>query len=606
MLTESVAESDVDGDVPGPALQQLHRRFAKTVADPAGLATYAEFIKLVGAAAPSRSFVEDEWEDRKDESNTIGFDDFRVVMKKIEVRQTVVIVVTATVVAVFFNYMKVSTQLVSIFMPSDVINDVTYLSADWDAPAYTSEHIATMVAAAITLIIFTFGAPVAALGVLIYMRIKDRLHEPEIFTMFGFLYAGYKPKYFWWESMVLLRKVASTVIALAPIGLQLQAISAAVLLGFFIVIQLIVCPFKNQRHNVLDCMAMSSITLKQLCALAYHHVVTNAVDTLASRQLVSFTSWVVSAIVLTTSIALVVFFVGQFLLFKREEMNEERRATVAAEQEAWRRGVPMEPTKAQRVLECLKCGKCGRVPTDERDGEAVVEEEEEEAGVTGGVRRDGDGGEMAAVAAATVAAIGKSIETYELEMKRIKDERAAHIEGVKDATARMEAMRVEHNKVTALRLIAGETIGGDGMIVMAREPLTVSGLVKAKVRRCMCRGKLFAWFNTETGEVLDPKEHVLAAAAIDPAAGAITAGGAEDGGAARGGGGGARVSGVAPELELTATLNPFGIAMRAMQQPDPESDTHSEEDDVEQNFAFVPPGGFRSCGSTQRENAAVV
>ena len=288
----------------------------------AGLATYAEFIKLVGAAAPSRDFVENEWEDRKDENNTIGFDDFRVVMKKIEVRQTVVIVVTATVVAVFFNYMKVSTQLVSIFMPSDVINDVTYLSADWDAPAYTSEHIATMVAAAITLIIFTFGAPVAALGVLIYMRIKDRLHEPEIFTMFGFLYAGYKPKYFWWESMVLLRKVASTVIALAPIGLQLQAISAAVLLGFFIVIQLIVCPFKNQRHNVLDCMAMSSITLKQLCALAYHHVVTNAVDTLTSRQLVSFTSWVVSAIVLTTSIALTVFFVVQFALFKREEMNE--------------------------------------------------------------------------------------------------------------------------------------------------------------------------------------------------------------------------------------------------------------------------------------------
>ena len=51
--------------------------------------------------------------------------------------------------------------------------------------------------------------------------------EPEIFTMFGFLYAGYKPKYFWWESVVLLRKVAATVIALAPIGLQLQAISAA-------------------------------------------------------------------------------------------------------------------------------------------------------------------------------------------------------------------------------------------------------------------------------------------------------------------------------------------------------------------------------------------
>jgi hypothetical protein len=164
-------------------------------------------------------------------------------------------------------------------------------------------------------------------------------------------------------------------------------------------------------------------------------------------------------------------------------------------------------------------------------------------------------------------------------------------------------MRVEHSKVIALRLIDGETIDGEGMIVMAREPLTVSGLVKAKVRCCMCRGKHSAWFNTETGEVLDAKEQTADVAAEDGGAegdgaedsGADDGGSAEDGGAAAPDAGGAASlsgGGAEPELKLTVTLNPFGIAMRAMQRPDtPVS-------------GYVPRGGFRSSSSSGATAAA--
>ena len=230
-------------------------------------------------------------------------------------------------------------------------------------------------------------------------------------------------------------------------------------------------------------------------------------------------------------------------------------------------------------------------------------EEEEEAGVTVGVRRDGDGGEMAAVAAATVAAIGKSIETYELEMNQSKDDLQGLLDGVKATKARIKALRVEHNKVIALRLIDGEEVDGEGVIVMAREPLTVSGLVKAKVRCCMCRGKHSVWFNTETGEVLDAKEQTADVAAEDGGAegdgaedsGADDGGSAEDGGAAAPDAGGAASlsgGGAEPELKLTVTLNPFGIAMRAMQRPDtPVS-------------GYVPRGGFHSSSSSGATDAA--
>jgi hypothetical protein len=80
-LTDSIAEKDVKEDLPGLALRQLHRRFAEAVADSDGLATYEEFTKLVDAAAPSAVFIDEEWEDRKDKKDKIGFNDFRVVMK---------------------------------------------------------------------------------------------------------------------------------------------------------------------------------------------------------------------------------------------------------------------------------------------------------------------------------------------------------------------------------------------------------------------------------------------------------------------------------------------------------------------------------------------
>jgi len=510
-ITERVAESDVNGDVAGPALQELQERFACVVTDPSGRATCDEFTVLVAAAAPSVAFIDAEWEDRKDEHETIGFDDFRLVTKKIEVRQTFVIVVTATVVAVFFNYMKVSTQLVAIFMPSDIINGMTYLSIDLDMVAYTPAHVSTLVFAAITLLIFTIGAPIGALCALIHFNRLERLDEPEIFTMFGFLYAGYKPKFYWWESMVLLRKVLATIIALAPIGLELQVICAAVLLIVFTGIQLVLRPFKNERHNMLDCAAMGSIALKQLCALAYHYVVTNAVDTAKSQQLLFVVSWVVTIVVLSTSISLIAFFVIQFTLFKLEEMNADRRRTVAAEQKAWRTDVEMELSTKEKVLAfakrvlcavwvyvkrkvCLGGGGGGGTP----DGE---EEEGDDGGGGGDVVVQVRGGERDELKERVVAFTSESVANHEHELREIDEEIKDYVAGVEAAEARREAMLAKHDEIIALRLIEGEEIDGDGTIVMAREPLTVFGLAEAKMCSRCCRNKRMSRLHIPTGVV---------------------------------------------------------------------------------------------------------
>ena len=329
---------------------QLRQKFDEAVADPSGRATLAEFTALVESAAPNEDFILAEWNRRVNPADsTIGFSDFHVVMQKIKIRLLCVNIVTMTVVAVFFSYMKVSTELVAIFMPSDLIDNKYYLRSDLDVPAYTSEHYATMVFSGITLLLFTVGAPAFALIALIHYYRTSWLDQPEVFTMFGFLYAGYKEQYFWWESMVLLRKVASTVVALSPIGIELQALCATMLLVVLTIIQLLVCPFKNTWHNMLDCVSMGTIALKQLCALAYHLVTMNAVDTVASQTKLGLVTWVVNAILIASYIGLGILYFLAFTRFKVTEVNQERFALVVAEQKAWRTGEAQEPTKFQRV-----------------------------------------------------------------------------------------------------------------------------------------------------------------------------------------------------------------------------------------------------------------
>ena len=351
-VTESIAQSEVSesDELIGPVELQLRQKFDEAVADPSGRATLAEFTALVESAAPNEDFILAEWNRRVNPADsTIGFSDFHVVMQKIKIRLLCVNIVTMTVVAVFFSYMKVSTELVAIFMPSDLIDNKYYLRSDLDVPAYTSEHYATMVFSGITLLLFTVGAPAFALIALIHYYRTSWLDQPEVFTMFGFLYAGYKEQYFWWESMVLLRKVASTVVALSPIGIELQALCATMLLVVLTIIQLLVCPFKNTWHNMLDCVSMGTIALKQLCALAYHLVTMNAVDTVASQTKLGLVTWVVNAILIASYIGLGILYFVTFTRFKVTEVNQERLTAVVAKQKAWRTGEAQEPTKFQRV-----------------------------------------------------------------------------------------------------------------------------------------------------------------------------------------------------------------------------------------------------------------
>ena len=473
-------------DIRGPEEQKLLDAFIAAASDPRKeRITRAEFATLVGAAAPNPAFIESKWLTLTNDGatgTTIQFEQYRVVRRALDLRKTVVVVVTATVVAVFFNFMKVSTALVEIFMPSDVINGLIYLSADWDAIAYSAQHITTMAFAGVCLALFTVGTPATALSVLVYFFRRDRLADNEIFTMFGFLYAGYKEEFFWWEAVVLFRKVAATVIALVPIGIELQALCAAGLLLVLIMLQLILRPFKDERHNVLDCLSMGSIAVKQICALAYHHVAANAVDTAESEQLVDFVSWLVTLIVMIISAALACHYVVIFVLFKVRELNDARLAARAAAQRAWITGVPEERSRVQRVWDFVR-RTLARCRSDE--GAADGAEDESASERRGRV------------------ALGTALDAIAQRDAKIDDTIDDHVAIVETDKTVKQAVSSDHNKLLSLKFVDGEKVDEQGWLVMEQLPLTTRGAVLAALCCCCrrCRAPKQVRFNLDTQEI---------------------------------------------------------------------------------------------------------
>jgi hypothetical protein len=247
---------------------------------------------------------------------------------------------------------------------------------------------------------------------------------------------------------------------------------------------------------------MSTIALKQLCALAYHYVSMNTIDTLVSQQRFTFVSWVVILVVMSTSIALIFFFIGQFTEFKVEELNADRLMTVAAEQKAWRTDEEMELTVKEKVIAFAKRALCAVWAYVKqklsRGGGGAQDEEGDGGGGEGDVVVHVQGGSDG-VKEAVVAFTSESVAKHGRELREIDEEIKGLVKDAKAAEARREAMLAKHNEIIALRLMEGEEIDGDGTLVLAREPLTIFGLAEAKLCPRCCRGKRTSHLHFPTG-----------------------------------------------------------------------------------------------------------
>jgi len=169
---------------------------------------------------------------------------------------------TAFVLCVYFTHSRVTKALLSVFS-METVEGKLYLKFEVGSPALTNQHIGMMVLSFIYLVLFSFSIPIVALYAMYYSR--HNLADRKFATIGGFLTDGYRSKVSWfWEFIVLMRKLVILSISLYVSEPFLQSFSAVVALVLALSLQLYFQPYELFVLNMLETASLASVLMTQL------------------------------------------------------------------------------------------------------------------------------------------------------------------------------------------------------------------------------------------------------------------------------------------------------------------------------------------------------
>ena len=122
-----------------------------------------------------------------------------------------------------------------------------------------------------TLLVFwVLGVPVAMLVLLLHLRKQQRLQEVPVMQRWGFLYGTYRPRYFWFEVLLLSRRIVLGQISAWLLDrADLRSALLAVSTTAFLLLHMAVRPYVQSHANFLE--TVSLVTLTILCNLTSGH-----------------------------------------------------------------------------------------------------------------------------------------------------------------------------------------------------------------------------------------------------------------------------------------------------------------------------------------------
>ncbi|KAG2449685.1 hypothetical protein HYH02_005214 [Chlamydomonas schloesseri] len=152
-------------------------------------------------------------------------------------RQQTFVAVTVAVFILYSSWAQASLSIFACYLIDDRAGDYpemqqsTWPRGYWvrqiDQECYTGVHAALYLPLGIAFVIVVCAAPPLA-SAIIMVRRRHRLAEPKTKVVYGFLYDRYKPRFFWWESMVQLELLV--LVAVDVFGRGLPVFQQAVLM----------------------------------------------------------------------------------------------------------------------------------------------------------------------------------------------------------------------------------------------------------------------------------------------------------------------------------------------------------------------------------------
>ena len=130
------------------------------------------------------------------------------------------------------------------------------------------------------LLVFVLIAPFVLALKLIRQRKKQTLYchqeqyDPKWTLQYGFIFAGYREGFEWWESVIMLRKCCFILLSifLGVYGTTSQCVGASMILMTALSLQLQYRPFGDDDHNRLESIGLHACLLQLLVALLSNSV----------------------------------------------------------------------------------------------------------------------------------------------------------------------------------------------------------------------------------------------------------------------------------------------------------------------------------------------
>lgn len=116
-----------------------------------------------------------------------------------------------------------------------------------------------------SLVIWGAGVPLVMLFIM--FKKKNILYTTEMKTKFGFLYNGYKHRFFYWEIIIMFRKIFLILIQMVILqfGSITQALIVLLMMIFFLYANAKQSPFTYRALNILETSSLLASLLTIYC-----------------------------------------------------------------------------------------------------------------------------------------------------------------------------------------------------------------------------------------------------------------------------------------------------------------------------------------------------
>jgi hypothetical protein len=174
-------------------------------------------------------------------------------------RQQIIVSVIVVMVLIHPTLTRRSVQLLTCDRLGDD-DPKMYLRRDLEIVCWQGMHMVwAMTIGMPFLILYAAGIPLASLYVM-YQR-KHKLHtDNATVSKFGFLYLGYSVDTYYWEAIVMLRKVSMVMIdvVLGPTGVGVQALVSQLMMVLMFIATLQYQPFEAPHIGRLELFSLST------------------------------------------------------------------------------------------------------------------------------------------------------------------------------------------------------------------------------------------------------------------------------------------------------------------------------------------------------------